>query len=140
MVPALLALTLPFSSCENDKDPDKFNTLNFEAPLSARNMIPASSSSATGSFTGKYNKATRVLSYTVTTQGVTPTYIRIYRGAPGTIGPQEFVLSNSGNLTLTPAQENDLIFRNYYVQVGSANNPAGEIRGNIMQNRANPIE
>ncbi|WP_345241469.1 CHRD domain-containing protein [Nibrella saemangeumensis] len=146
LLPAFLVGTLTFTACENDNDPDLRDTLNIVSTLSGRDVLPPNASSATGRFEGQYNKTTRVLTYTITHQGVTPTYINLHRAVQGTNGPVEIPLSSSatspvtGTLTLTPAQENDLIFSNYYVLIGSKTYPDGELRGTLQIDRATPTQ
>lgn len=120
----------------------------FRAALLQLNESPAAP------FTGAYGMArmtfertTRRLSYTVSVTGiVSATAVHIHRGPIGANGPVVFdllgasVLSDtspiSGTVYLTPAQVTDLFAGNYYVNVHTASNPGGELRGQLFPREA----
>jgi hypothetical protein len=94
---------------------------------------------ASGTFEGTYDRGTKVLTYTITYAGVTPTMMHFHRGAPGVAGPVEIPIPVSDSpikgetAALTEAQEADLLAGNWYVNVHSNAYPAGEIRGQLVQ-------
>ncbi len=120
----------------------------FRATLLQANESPAVP------FTGAYGMAhmtfertARRLSYTVSVTGIiSATAAHIHRGPIGANGPVVFdllganVLSDtspiSGTLYLTPAQINDLLAGNYYVNIHTAANPGGELRGQLFLREA----
>ena len=95
-------------------------------------------SPGTGTFVGDLDRATRVLSYTVTYSGITPVAGHLHRTifANGN-GPVEVPFASLGSpivgtATLaTNTRVDSLINGFYYVNLHTAANPGGEIRGNI---------
>lgn len=142
---AFLATALAVTSCSPIKDaPDKKDTVEFDAALAGNLVLPGNGSSATGTFTGTYNKVTKSLSYTVNYTGLTPTAgsINIAPGGPGTNGPEIFRFTSvtspiSGTYTFTGPQaqayENALMEGRLYINLISAQYLSGEIRGNILR-------
>jgi CHRD domain len=95
---------------------------------------------ATGAFgnaTFELNRSASTLQGTVTVDGVEPTVAHIHAGEAGTAGAIVFPLTVQGNTgtlaatTLTAAQLADLDAGKLYVNVHSAKNTKGEIRGQI---------
>jgi hypothetical protein len=135
---AVFGLLVVLASCEQD-DPDKRDTVDFEAPLSASLVIgKGSNSSATGLFTGVYTKSTREFLYSVAYNGMTLTGAYIGIGKPGINGVTDnvYLFTGRGNpltgsATLTLAQENNLFFGLNYIVLTSSAFPEGELRGNI---------
>jgi len=142
LIPVLLAGGLVLSSCEDKDAPDAKPTIELEAVINAEQEVPRTTSTATGNFTGSYNKSTRVLSYTVTYTGFTPTAGHIHRIADlnSQVGPVEIPFTTltspiTGTAQLDQRLENELIGGNLYVNLHSQRFPAGEIRGNIRLKR-----
>lgn len=84
------------------------------------------------------DRATRTLSGNVIVDGVVPTVAHIHSGAAGTTGPVSVALTvapaNAVSLAptvLTPAQLASLDAGELYVNIHSAANPTGEIRGQL---------
>jgi len=131
LIPFLLA-------CEQD-DPDKRDTIDFEATLSASLVKgQGSNSSATGLFTGVYTKSTREFLYSVAYNGMTLTgaYIGIRKPGINDVTDNLYLFTGRGNpltgsATLTLAQENNLMFGLNYIVLASSAFPQGELRGNI---------
>lgn len=103
----------------------------------AEKPLPVASA-ATGAFVGVVDPTTRMLSYTVTYSGLTPTMGHLHRinAANGT-GPVEIPFSSltspiSGTTTLTTAGRVDSLLNGfYYANLHTPAFPAGEIRGDI---------
>jgi CHRD domain len=134
----LLALSLIFNACST-KDPDKSDTVDVFADINSRNIIGvASGSSATGTFSGTYNKSTKTLAYSIAYTGLTPSEAFIAVGAFGVEGAKERILplptANpiTGSLTLNAQQENNLFFQSNSISLATTKFPRGEIRGNIV--------
>lgn len=112
---------------------------------SAERPTPVASQ-GTGTFTGILDRATRVLSYTVTYSGITPVAGHLHRIAPNSptgVGPVEvpFAALGSpiiGTTTLTSQGRADSLINGfYYANLHTVANPGGEIRGNIRM--AGPV-
>jgi CHRD domain len=92
---------------------------------------------ATGTATFTLDRTTRTLSGTVSVDGVVPTVAHIHSAAAGTAGPVSLALTVSGNsvslapTVLSAAQLTSLDAGELYVNIHSAANPTGEIRGQI---------
>lgn len=106
--------------------------------LSGDQEAPAVKTTATG--TGSINVATDgVVTGSVTTSGITGTAAHIHQGAPGKSGPVVVPLTKSGDNTwavpagakLTPDQLKAYKAGELYVNVHTAANKDGEIRGQI---------
>ncbi len=100
-------------------------------------------SPGTGTFTGVIDRATRVLSYTVTYSGLTPVAGHLHRITPNATngnGPVEVPFASLGSpitgvVTLaTMGRVDSLINGFYYANLHTTANPGGEIRGNIRVN------
>jgi hypothetical protein len=109
--------------------------------MSAKLAAPAGiTSSGTGTATLSLDPASKVLTYTVTYSGLTgpATAAHIHAAAaPGGNGRPVVPFANpaspiSGTVTLTDAQIADLHNGLWYVNVHTAANGGGEIRGNIV--------
>jgi hypothetical protein len=104
--------------------------------------LPAPST-GTGTTTGTYNATKNLLAYSVTWSGLTgpATVGHIHSPAlPGaTANPLVyFILNNNGNsgtasgsITITDAQEADLLAGKFYSNIHTSLNSGGEIRGQI---------
>ena len=109
------------------------------ATLSGANEVPAVTTTAKGTAIGNYNKTSKILALTVIYEGVTPVAGHIHNGASGanggvtfnflTVGPSPFVYATP--LALATDQETSLLAGNNYVNIHSAKNPGGEIRGQL---------
>jgi CHRD domain len=106
--------------------------------LSGDQEAPAPiTSGAFGTAAFDLNRSASTLQGTVTVDGVEPTVAHIHLGEVGVAGAVVFALTVQGNTatlastTLTPAQLADLDAGKYYVNIHSAKNAIGEIRGQI---------
>jgi len=115
------------------------------ATLAGTNEVPAVTTTATGTAIGNYNKTSKLLNLRVTYAGMTPTAWHIHNAASGTNGP---VIFNFGTAFSTPFsfvtplplatdQETNLLAGNNYVNIHSAKNPGGEIRGQLALTPSN---
>ena len=116
------------------------NTVGVSASLSAAAEVPPNASSATGSLQGSYNKDTKLLSWKLVYSGLSGPATMAHFHGPAMSGQNAGVvvpLTNpasavESSATLTEAQANDLLAGKWYINVHTAANPGGEIRGQVM--------
>jgi hypothetical protein len=110
------------------------------AKLSAASEVPPNASTGTGTGTFSLDMGSKVLTYRVEYSGLTgPATAAHIHGpaAPGANAPPVVPFANpaspiTGTVTLTDAQIADLHAGRYYVNVHTAANRGGEIRGQIV--------
>lgn len=136
-ITSILAVML-VASCKKDEVPS--NEVKFGATLKGSEEVPAVTTDATGTFNATYNKDTKILTYTVTYTGITPTAWHIHKAAVGVAGPVIFNFGqtftspfNAATVAMTTDQEADLMNGNYYVNIHSSKSPSGEIRGQLLK-------
>ena len=109
------------------------------ATLSGASEVPAVTTTAKGTASGSYNKTSKFLFLNVAYEGMTPTIWHIHNGATGVLGGVVFdfkaivpsPLAYTTPLALATDQETNLLAGNNYVNIHSAKNPTGEIRGQL---------
>jgi hypothetical protein len=114
----------------------------FRATLSSAAEVPANASPGTGTLEASFDKASNVLRWKVTYSGLTgPATMAHFHGPAlpganaGVVVPFPSAASPAeGQATLTPAQLTDLMAGKWYVNVHTAQNPGGEIRGQVLVN------
>ena len=114
--------------------------------LSAKNEVPANSSTASGTADVKYDKDSHMLTYTVNYDGLTdkPTMAHIHGTAAkgANAGVQKdlsgvLVKESKGSFTDSvkvdgsKIKEDSLLSGFYYINIHTPKNPGGEIRGQI---------
>jgi hypothetical protein len=112
----------------------------FSATLSAASEVPPNTSSGTGTLQASLNKETKVLTWKVTYSGLTgPATAGHFHGPamPGSNAGVAVPFASAaspieGSATLTDNQLTDLTAGKWYVNVHTAANPGGEIRGQVM--------
>src|SRR6201994_3958221 len=114
----------------------------FKATLDGKSEVPAAASTATGSADLDYDAASKKLSWKVTYSGLTGPATAAHFHGPAETGKNAGVavaIPNAasspveGSATLTDAQAADLEAGKYYVNVHTAANPGGEIRGQVTK-------
>lgn len=149
----MLPLLFIMSSCNDDDDGGNPNPMDEiiqlqEVTLTGAQEVPANTSEATGTFRGTYNKTTRVMTYNITFQGITPTAMHFHRGAVGSPGPivipinpgsdpysgtNPFRSPLSGSTpALTADQETELLSGGWFLNIHSSAFPDGEIRAQVL--------
>ena len=121
------------------------DTINLKAELTASNEVPPNNSKGAGSVTATFDTATKTLAWKGTYSGLTGDATMAHFHGPGEPGQNAgvavwistkgsaFPTSFEGRATLTDAQAAELLAGRWYVNVHTAANPAGEIRGQLVK-------
>jgi CHRD domain len=113
-----------------------------KATLDGKSEVPPNTSAGTGTADIDYDKATKKLTWKLTYSGLTgPATAGHFHGPaePGKNAGVAVAIPNAGtspaegSATLTDAQAADLEAGKYYVNVHTAANPGGEIRGQVTK-------
>ena len=144
---ALLSASL-LTSCDEDQEDVGMNMYTISGNATGAQMSPAVTTNATGTITGTYDANTNLLTYTTTWTGLggnatTGGFFAGTAGQNGTAAGTGWTLganagtsgTYSGTMTLTDAQETQLLNGGWYYTVGTATRTSGEIRGQITATR-----
>lgn len=113
-----------------------------KATLDAKSEVPANASTATGTADLDYDAATKKLSWKVSYSGLSGPATAAHFHGPAEVGKNAGVavpipgIANSpaeGSATLTDAQASDLLAGKLYVNIHTAANKGGEIRGQVTK-------
>lgn len=116
--------------------------LEFHASLDTAQEVPPKSGTGSGEALVTLDTATKTLTYTVTFDGLSGQATAAHFHGPAAKGVNAGVVvplsspvvsPDHGTATLTDAQIKDLEAGNWYVNVHTAANPGGEIRGQVMR-------
>lgn len=112
--------------------------LAFESTLNGDQETPPVATSAFGVAVAGLNTTLDSLTYMVGVNGLTPTNAHFHIGAPGVAGPVMVALQPSpapnyytAKIPVTSEQVTQMFKGNVYVNIHTAANPAGEIRGQM---------
>ena len=116
-------------------------TLNLKADLKAASEVPPTDSKGTGSVTATFDTATKQLSWKGTVSGLTgpATAAHFHAGEVGKNGGVVVPIAGAdkgsfeGSATLTDAQAAELMDGKWYVNVHTAANKGGEVRGQVTK-------
>ena len=120
-------------------------TMQFTASLNGKSEVPAKTGSGFGDALATLDTKTKTLSYTLTFEGLSgPATAAHFHGpaAPGANAGVAVAIGKapvspvSGKATLTDAQVAAVEAGKWYVNVHTAANPGGEIRGQLMPVKA----
>jgi hypothetical protein len=117
------------------------DSLMFHATLDAKTEVPPKDSKGTGMLMATLDTKTKMLSYEITYSGLTGPATMAHFHGPALPGANAGVAvpfkdPNSGakaTVPLTDAQIADLEAGKWYVNVHTAANPGGEIRGQVTE-------
>src|SRR5712675_1730122 len=113
-----------------------------KATLDGKSEVPVTTSSATGTADLDYDAASKKLSWKVSYSGLSGPATAAHFHGPAEAGknagvavaiPNATSSPAEGSATLTDAQAADLVAGKYYVNVHTAANPGGEIRGQVTK-------
>jgi hypothetical protein len=112
----------------------------YKVTLDGKSEVPANTSAGTGSADVDYDAATKKLTWKLTYSGLTGPATAAHFHGPAEAGknagvavaiPNATSSPAEGSATLTDAQAADLMAGKYYINVHTAANPGGEIRGQV---------
>jgi hypothetical protein len=113
-----------------------------KATLDGKSEVPANTSAATGTADVDFDPASKKLSWKVTYSGLSGPATAAHFHGPAEAGknagvavaiPNAGTSPVSGDATLTDAQAADLVAGKYYINIHTAANPGGEIRGQVTK-------
>jgi hypothetical protein len=113
-----------------------------KATLSGATEVPANTSAGKGAADIDYDAATKKMSWKLTYSGLTGPATAAHFHGPAEAGknagvalaiPNATSSPTEGSATLTDAQAADLTAGKYYINVHTAANPGGEIRGQVTK-------
>ena len=115
--------------------------VNLKADLKGSSEVPPTDSKGTGSVTATFDTASRKLSWKGSVSGLTgpATAAHFHSGEVGKNGGVAVPIAGAdkgsfeGSATLTDAQAEDLMAGKWYVNVHTAANKGGEIRGQVAK-------
>jgi CHRD domain len=115
--------------------------VNYTAKLSGRSEIPKTDSKGTGKLVATFDTQTKVFKYTLAFDGLSgpataahihgPATVKASAGVVAPLGEKNPGSPVTGSVTLTDDQAKMLSSATLYVNVHTAANPGGEIRGQI---------
>ena len=116
-------------------------TVNLKADLKAASEVPPTDSKGAGSVTATFDTASKKLSWKGNVSGLTgpATAAHFHAGEVGKNGGVVVPIAGAdkgsfeGSATLTDAQAADLMDGKWYVNVHTATNKGGEVRGQVTK-------
>ena len=113
-----------------------------KATLDGKSEVPPNASAGTGTADIDYDPASKKLSWKVTYSGLSGPATAAHFHGPAEAGknagvavaiPNAAASPVKGEATLTEAQAADLLGGKYYINIHTAANPGGEIRGQVTK-------
>jgi len=113
-----------------------------KATLDGKSEVPATTSSGTGTADLDYDAASKKLSWKLSYSGLSGPATAAHFHGPAEAGKNAGVMvpipgiassPAEGSATLTEAQASDLLAGKLYVNIHTAANPGGEIRGQVTK-------
>jgi hypothetical protein len=123
--------------------PARAETVNLGADLSSRNEVPPNPSSGTGRADMRLDTTSGNLNWTINYSGLSGPLTASHFHGPAAPGANAGVIVPiagsgataplSGMATLSPQQVQDVLAGRWYVNIHTAANPGGEIRGQVVK-------
>ena len=121
--------------------PASAETIAMKADLKASNEVPPADSKGAGAVTATYDTVAKKLTWKGSYTGLSgpATAAHFHTGEAGKNGGVAIPIGGAdkspfeGSATLTDAQAADLMAGKYYINIHTAANPAGEIRGQVTK-------
>jgi len=123
--------------------PARAETVNLTADMSARNEVPPNTSSGSGRADMRLDTTSGNLNWTINYSGLTGPLTAAHFHGPAAQGANAGVIVPiassgasaplSGMATLSQQQVADVLAGRWYVNVHTAANPGGEIRGQVVK-------
>jgi CHRD domain len=145
LVPSLIAAigAVGLAACMQQQGTMAAKTVTYKAHLTAKDEVPPNASAAMGDGTFVFDPATKQLTWDVTFSGLSGPALASHIHGPAAPGTNAGVLIQfetpnapageiKGSTFLVTEQVNDLQAGKYYVNVHTAANKGGEIRGQLM--------
>lgn len=116
--------------------------LVMKAALDGKAEVPPNDTKGTGTAEVNYDTTTKLLSWKLSYSGLTGPATMAHFHGPAETGknagvavpiPNATASPVEGSATLTDAQAADLMAGKYYINIHTAANPPGEIRGQVMK-------
>jgi CHRD domain len=116
--------------------------VNMKADLTSAQQVPPNQSAGKGSAVVNFDTSAKKLSWTVNYSGLSGPATAAHFHGPAEPGqnagvavpiPNPQTSPVTGSATLTDAQAADLLAGKYYVNIHTAANPGGEIRGQVTK-------
>lgn len=113
-----------------------------KATLDGKSEVPANTSAGTGTADLDYDPASKKLTWKLTYSGLSGPATAAHFHGPAEAGknagvavaiPNATASPVQGSATLTDAQAADLVAGKYYINIHTAANPGGEIRGQVTK-------
>lgn len=123
---------------------DSGSSAAMSARLAGASEVPPTTSIGSGNLVANFDRQSNVLTWTVTYAGLSGPVTAAHFHGPAAVGANAGVaLGLTGSLdspingmaTLTAAQTSDLMAGNWYLNLHTAANPNGEIRGQVSVRR-----
>jgi len=122
--------------------PSMAASTNFKATLNAASEVPPNDSKGSGTLTATYDDASKKLTWKGSVTGLSGPATAAHFHGPAEAGKNAGVAvpisgadsgSFEGSATLTDAQASDLMAGHWYVNVHTATNKGGELRGQLTK-------
>jgi len=115
-------------------------SVSVSSTLSSAAEVPPNQSTATGTLQGSYDKQSKLLSWKLVYSGLSGPATMAHFHGPAMAGENAGVVVPLANpasaaestATLTDAQAADMLAGKWYINVHTAANPGGEIRGQLI--------
>ncbi|MDI3471498.1 MAG: hypothetical protein OJF62_003561 [Pseudolabrys sp.] len=135
------AITLACASVVALAMPAMAEVVNFKADLKASSEVPPTNSKGTGTVTATYDTSSKKLTWKGSYSGLTGPATAAHFHGPAAVGKNAGVAIPispnaspfEGSATLTDKQAQELMAGEWYVNVHTAANKAGEIRGQMVK-------